>query len=84
MANNTTENQAELPAVDNPTTNILQAPETVILCCPADLVSYSATARYIIQEYGQENTFRLRPAVSTAVRLESSPTTPWSNEIFRL
>ena len=63
-------------------TDLLQAGK-VVLCCPADLVSYSATARYVIRDYGPENIFRLRPAVGTAVRLAKSPTAPWSNEIFQ-
>ena len=39
--------------------DILQAPATIVICCPADLLSFSATARYVIREYGQENIFRL-------------------------
>ena len=35
-------------------TGILQARGTVAICCPADLLSYSETARYVIREYGQE------------------------------
>ena len=85
MANNATENHAKLPAVDNPLrTGYIAGPGTVVLCCAADLVSYSATARYVIREYGHQNIFRLRPAVGTAVRLVSSPTAPWSNEVFLL
>ena len=85
MAKNATENQAKLPAVDTLRCNgYIAGPRTVVLCCPADLVPYSATARYVIREYGQENIFRLRPAVVTAVRLAISQTAPWSNEIFLL
>ena len=73
-----------LPWITYANTDILQAPGTVILCCPADLLSYSATTRYVIREYGQENIFRLRPAVGTAIRLVRSPTAPWNNEIFLL
>ena len=73
-----------LPWITYANTDILQAPGTVVLCCPADLVSYSATTRYVIREYGHENKFRLRPAISTAVRLVHSPSAPWSNEIFLL
>ena len=73
-----------LPWITYANTDILQAPGTVILCCPADLLSYSATTRYLIREYGQENIFRLRPAVGTAIRLVRSPTAPWNNEIFLL
>ena len=73
-----------LPWITYDNTIILQAPDTAVLCCPADLVSYSATARYVIREYGQENKFRLGPAVGTAVHLVGSPTAPRSNEIFLL
>ena len=73
-----------LPWITYANTDILQAPGTVILCCPADLLSYSATTRYVIREYGQENILRLRPAVGTAIRLVRSPTAPWNNEIFLL
>ena len=73
-----------LPWITYANTDILQAPGTVILCCPADLLSYSATTRYVIREYGQENIFRLRPAVGTAIRLVRSPTAPWNNETFLL
>ena len=73
-----------LPWITYANTDILQAPGTVILCCPADLLSYSATTRYVIREYGQENIFRLKPAVGTAIRLVRSPTAPWDNEIFLL
>ena len=73
-----------LPWITYDNTDILQAPGAVILCCPADLLSYSATIRYVIREYGQENIFRLRPSVGTAIRLVRSPTAPWNNEIFLL
>ena len=62
----------------------IAGPGTVVLSCSAYLVSYSATARYVIREYGQENMFRLKPAVGMAVRLVNSPTTPWSNKMFLL
>ena len=63
-------------------TDILQARGAVAICCPADLLSYSAMARYVIQEYGQEEIFRLRPAVGKAVRLRKSPNTSWNNDMF--
>ena len=65
-------------------TDILQARDTVAICCPADLLSYSAMARYVIREYGQEEIFRLRPAVGKAVHLTRSPSAPWNNEMFLL
>ena len=63
-------------------TDILQARGTVAICCPADLLSYSAMARYVIREYGQEEIFRLRPTVGKAIRLARSPNAPWNNEMF--
>ena len=73
-----------LPWITYANTDILQALGTVVLCCPVDLVSYSATARYVICDYGQETIIRLRPAVGTALRLVDLPTALWSNEIFLL
>ena len=55
---------------------------TVVVCCPADLMSYSAVARYVIREYGQEKIFRLRPAVGKTIHLAKSPNAPWNNDIF--
>ena len=43
-----------LPWITYDNIDIFQAPVTVVLCCPADLVSYSATTRYVIREYGQK------------------------------
>ena len=65
-------------------TDILQARDTVAICCPADLLSYSAMARYVIRENGQEEIFRLRPAVGKAVHLTRSPSAPWNNAMFLL
>ena len=73
-----------VPWITYSNTDILQAPGTVVLCCPADLLSYSATAGYVIREYEQENIYRLRPSVGTANHLIHSPTAPWNNEIFLL
>ena len=73
-----------VPWITYSNTDILQAPGTVVLCYPADLFSYSVTARYVIREYGQENIFRLKPSVGTAVRLDRSSTAPWNNQIFLL
>ena len=44
--------------------DVLQASGAAVLCCPADLVSYSAITRYVIREFGQEERFRLRPHYS--------------------
>ena len=50
-------------------TDILQAPGTLVLGCPADLQSHSATVRYITRKFGQENINGLKLSVSTAIRL---------------
>ena len=42
-----------LPWITYAESDILQARGTVVICCPADLLSYSAMARYVIKEYGQ-------------------------------
>ena len=84
-AHNATQKQTTLRAwITYSNTDILQAPGTVVLCCLADFFSYSATARYVIREYGQEIIFRLKPSVGTTVRLDRSPTAPWNNQIFLL
>ena len=73
-----------LPWITYDETDILQARGTVVICCPADLLSYSAMARYVIREYGQEEIFRLRPAVGKAIHLVKSPSAPWNNDMFLL
>ena len=50
-----------VPWITYSDTDILQASGTLVLCCPADLQSQSATIRYVIREYGQEAIFRLKP-----------------------
>ena len=59
-------------------------PAHLVLCCPADLQSQSATIRYIVREYGQEAIFHLKPSVGTAICLKHSHTAPWNNQIFLL
>ena len=73
-----------LPWISYDDTDILQARGTVVICCPADLLSYSAMARYVIREYGQEEIFKLRPAVGKAIHLAKSPDAPWNNDMFLL
>ena len=73
-----------LPWITYAETDILQARGTVVICCPADLLSYSAMARYVIREYGQEKIFKLRPAVGKAIHLPKSPDAPWNNSMFLL
>ena len=45
-------NQSYLPWITYDETDILQARGTVVVCCPADLSSYSALTRYVIQTVG--------------------------------
>ena len=73
-----------LPWISYDETDILQARGTVVICCPADLLSHSAMARYVIREYGQEEIFKLRPAVGKAIHLAKSPDAPWNNDMFLL
>ena len=73
-----------LPWISYDETDILQARGTVVICCPADLLSYSAMARYVIREYGQEEIFKLRPVVGKAIHLAKSPDAPWNNDMFLL
>ena len=42
---------------------------TVVLCCPVDLVYYSAMTRYVIREYGQDQISKQRPALGKAIHL---------------
>ena len=63
-------------------TDILQARGTVVICCPADLLSYSAVARFVNREYGQEEILRLRPAVGKAIHIAKSPNAQWNNDMF--
>ena len=41
----------------------------IVLCCPANPETNSATLRYIIREHGADAIFRLRPAVGDVVTL---------------
>ena len=62
----------------------MQALGAVVICCSVDLLSHSAMARYVIREYGQEEIFRLRPAVGNAIHLVMSPSAAWNNDMFLL
>ena len=73
-----------LPWITYAETDILQARGTVVICCPVDLLSYSAMVRYVIKEYGQEKIFKLRPAVGKAIHLAKSPNAPRNNSMFLL
>ena len=65
-----------VPWITYSDTDILQASGTLVLCCPADLQSQSATIRYVIREYGQEAIFRLKPSVGMAICLQHSHMAP--------
>ena len=65
-------------------TDILQARGTVVVCCTAVLISYSAMTRYVIREYGLDEIFKLRPVVGKAMHLVKSPNAPWNNNIYLL
>ena len=73
-----------LPRITYDETDILQARGTVVVWCPVDLMSYSAIARSVLREYGQEDTFRLRHVVGKAIHLVKSPIAPWNNDILLL
>ena len=40
--------------------------------------------RYVIREYGLEETFKLRPVVGKAMHLVESSIVPWNNNIYLL
>ena len=73
-----------LPWITYAETDILQARGTVVICCLADLLSYSAMARYVVREFGQEEIFKQRPVVGKAMHLAMSPDAPWNNNMFLL
>ena len=50
-------NPSYVPWITYSNTDILQAPGTIVLCCPVDILSFSATACYVIREYDQKTYF---------------------------
>ena len=50
-------------------TDILQAPGTVGLCCPVDLVYNSAMTLYVVRDHGQEQIFKQRQVLSKVMHL---------------
>ena len=44
----------------------------IAICCPAELIFYSAALRYILLEYGSDNIFQLRPKVGEVVTIPAS------------
>ena len=54
----------------------------LVICCPADLITYSATTRYIIREYGTEVIFSRRPATGSVIHLDPSVTNKPDHHVF--
>ena len=61
--------------------DLLQAPGTIAIGCPADLISYSAVTRYVLREYGVEKLFRLRPSVTHVRRIQKPLTFAPNNDV---
>ena len=53
-------------------TDFLQAPHHIVLCCPANLETNSAALRYVIREHGADTIFRLRPEIGNMLTLPTS------------
>ena len=47
----------------------LQAPQNIVLCCPASLESNSETLRYVSREVGTDNIFRLLRELGAVISL---------------
>ena len=62
--------------------DLLQAPGTIAIGCPADLISYSAVTRYVLREYGVEKLFRLRPSVTHVRRVQKPLTFAPNNDVI--
>ena len=62
--------------------DLLQAPGTIAIGCPADLISYSAVTRYFLREFGVERLFRLRPAVTHVRRVRQPFTLSPNNDVI--
>ena len=54
------------------TTDFLQAPHHIVLCCPANFDTNSAALRYVIREHGADAIFQLRPEVGNILALPVS------------
>ena len=62
--------------------DLLQAPGTIAIGCPADLISYSAVTRYMLRAYGVEKLFRLRPSVTHVRRVQKPFTFAPNNDVI--
>ena len=71
-----------LPWISYADTDIIQALATLVMCCPAVLVCYSAITRYVFREFEQEEICQLCPFIGKAVQLSKSSSAPWNNEVF--
>ena len=54
------------------TTDFIQTPRHIVLCCPANLDTNSATLRYVIREHGVDDIFQLRPETGYTLTLPAS------------
>ena len=63
-------------------TDLLQAPGAIVICCPADLVTNSATTRYILREYGTDEIFAKRPSMGSVLHLDRTLTKQEDHHIF--
>ena len=55
-------------------TDFLQAPNHIVLCCPANLETNSAALRYIIREHGADSFYQHRPEVGNILPFPTSLT----------
>ena len=64
--------------------DLLQVEGAIAICCPADLISFSAVTRYVLREYGVDPIFRRRPQVGSVVHLDPSVTLVPNRHVFLL
>ena len=57
-------------------------PGAIVICCPADLITYSATTRYILREYGADTIFEKRPIEGSIVHLDPTVTKQPNHHVF--
>ena len=63
-------------------TDLLRAPGAIVICCPADLVTNSATTRYILREYGVEGIVAKRPSMGSVIHLDPAMTKREDHHVF--
>ena len=64
--------------------DLLQVQDAIAICCPADLISFSAVTRYVLREYGVDAIFNRRPQVGSVVHLDPSVTLLPNKHVFLL